>query len=284
LLEITGWRAHALWLDLPTGGVESDHFQVTVPPDVDITEAAIATASPKSIVDKRRSVNEDHSVHPDVKSSVHGFETRVHLYLPRAHDQSIACVWLRLRATRSAFVSGAVITSLVVCLILTFFWRNAHDIVNISEAAAAVLLLVPALIAGFLVRPTDHAMARRLLRFPRLVTTCVAAFPLIAASLLVAVSNTPAPEPILMRLTTGEPEAVADWKLVLGWELLAIAAFVATLLLAVSWIFPRQGRQTDPRPPAHPDAERLQMDAAGRPPDEQASRQPPAPRAPRAVP
>jgi hypothetical protein len=252
LVTFIGWRAYSPWLPRPQiGGAKSHHIQISVPANVEMTEAGLICVDPSDLLsamvgdgDATESAQTRRMV-----TSEPGFMRTSHLYVERAHAPMSGTVWVRLRASRAGFLPGAVLTALLVALVLTLCWRNAHDVGPAREAAAAVLLLVPALMAGWLVQPREHAMARRLLRVPRALTTIVAALPLMAATVLVAVADKSPPG--WVQFIVGDRRH-ADWKLTTSWFAFAVIAFVCAFLLALSWRLPRPPRRPGNSPPAHP--------------------------------
>ncbi len=252
LATAIGWRAYSPWLPRPhIGNARSHHIQVSLPTNVEMTEVGLVTVDPSDLLDAMVE-----SAPTDAKSearrtviSESGFMQTAHLYIEQAHAPMSGNVWIRLRASRAGFLPGAVLTALLVTVVLVLYWRNARDVGPERETAAAVLLLVPALMAGWLVQPREHAMARRLLRVPRGLTAVVAALPLMAAAVLVAVSdNTP---PGVVQFLVGDQREI-DWKLTTSWFLFALIALVCSILLAISWRYPRPPRTPGTSPPAQP--------------------------------
>ena len=249
-----GWRPYSPFLERPhIGDAESYHVQIAVPPDVEMTEAGLVTAPPAWALNTLFVGTRRPPKPPEDETSrrfepfARGFTQRAHLYVDQSHQHRIGFLWIRLRASRQGFLSGAVLTAMLVTAVLTLFAFRADAIVGQSEPAAALLLLVPALIAGFLVRSGEHAMSRRLLTGPRRLTTVLAALPLLASALLVAM---PADEPPpIVEFVAGDRSEASPVTEV-GWDVLATTSLVVTLLLVASWVWPRAGADDRRTPPA----------------------------------
>lgn len=246
VIELMDWTAYSPWLEHPhVGAAESFHVQIAVPPEVVMTGVGLLTADPALVpqVLARREPQAPEARRARLRAHelefAGGFAERRHLYVSQAHDHRIGVLAVQMRAAREGFLPGATLTAALVTTILVVYWRNSHDMLGQSEVAAAVLLLVPALIAGFLVRPGEHAMARRLLRAPRILTTILAAIPLSAAGVLVAVTDDDPELPGIVQFFAARPDPTADPKLTYGWLVLALAAGIITVLLAISWWLPR---------------------------------------------
>jgi hypothetical protein len=232
------------------GGAASHHIQFAVPTQLDLIDAQLLTVDPRagipSLIDGTTDdiapPPEWHGDDDPFHRKVGAGSERVHLYIENAAANRVGFVTMGVRAPRHGFLSGAVLVAWLVALILFFFWRNASDVLNRSEIAAAFLLIVPAMIAGFLVRPQEHAVTTRLLRVPRTLTTLVAAVPIGAAGLLAVVSE---PQPsMLAQLLFRSSAREADWKLTTGWMLMFVVALALALALSALWVFPRS--RSDP--------------------------------------
>lgn len=239
--SFAGWRAQLRVLDTPQiGGSESHHIQVSVPAGVELTEAGCRNSPPRLMLpsgsDKPDPPKPDGDPSQPFTSAI---SPRAHLYIPRAHEHRAGLLQVGLRAARHGLLWAALVTGVLVTLLLTLYTLKADEIVGQSETGAAVLLLVPAVLAGFLVRPGEHAMARTLLRGPRLITTGLGVLPLIAAATLVSTSTTRGDE--LLTRVFGNPESQAPSSLTDLWAILAALAFVLTVCLGASVVLPRRG-------------------------------------------
>jgi hypothetical protein len=248
-----GWRADARYLITPhVGSAESYHVQVAVPDGVELTQVAMRNDAPWTLIESLapeasplQPPPADPAVAERFQPQVARLATRAHLYVGRAYDHRAGVLWIALRATRHGFLAGAFVTSILASALLgTYVWR-ADAIVGETETAAAVLLLVPAIMATFLIGPGEHAMARHLLRGPRLVTAVVAVLPLLAAGGFVILPGERETS-LLARLRGLPPDTHASSALDILLWLLFVAALVLCLVLGGSWRLPRPHRRRTP--------------------------------------
>lgn len=224
-----GWRPESRVLDLPQlGGANSHHLQIAAPSGVELSEVRAPNGPPRLMLpgssglpDPRK---DPHQPHSEAASQ------RVHLYLPRAHEMRVGVLEVELRTSRHGLLTAALLTGIFVTLMLGVYAARAEEIVGQSDTGAAILLLVPALLAGFLVRPGEHEMARVLLRAPRFMTTALGILPLVAAGALVAAPN-PEERSGLAALLQVPASPLPGWLPTLWWTL-ATAAAILTLALA----------------------------------------------------
>jgi hypothetical protein len=95
-------------------------------------------------------------------------------------DRGFATVWFR-NEVPGTFMA-AVVVSIVTCLTL---WGARTRLAELDgEAAAAILLALPVLVASYLIRPGEHAFATRLLLGVRLLALLVGICALLVAGLL----------------------------------------------------------------------------------------------------
>jgi hypothetical protein len=140
-----------------------------------------------------------------------------------------------MRAERRGLLFGAWVAALLIAAMLTFFGLVTDPLIRQPSSSSSLLLLAPGLVAAYLLRPGEHAMARKLLRAPRLFLILEAAMTFAAAAVLVALYP-PTPKPGITPHASGA----------LKWTLrgLAISSIVWLVLLTVSLILPR-ARKTD---------------------------------------
>src|SRR5581483_2034278 len=92
------------------------------------------------------------------RASHRGFTRRAQLYFKSAHAVTSGGAFVGLRAERRGLVAGSVIASFLIAVTLGVFWRDA-DAVSRSSSATSLLLLAPGLVAAYLARPGEHALA-----------------------------------------------------------------------------------------------------------------------------
>lgn len=253
LQRFAGWRAQMRVLDTPqVGSAESHHIQISVPPGVELTEASCRNGPPRVMLpggETEQIVKGERDPYQPFAAAI---APHVHLYIPRAYEARAGLLEVGLRSARHSLLPAAIVTGLLVTALLALYTARADEIVGQSEPGAAILLLVPAVLAGFLVRPDEHAMARMLLRGPRLMTTALGILPLIAAATLVSALG--GEDGGLLGALFGVNAPNAPGALVLLWGLLAGAALVLTLGLIASMVLPQRRRKgtDDTKPPSAP--------------------------------
>ncbi len=154
-----GWLAETVSLSCPTAQwSRSFHIEMAAPAGLEITEARLYSGT-ASLSDR-----------------VSGPLNRVHLHLrdsaaPVAErtTQTEPYAVVYLRAQRSGFLLPAFLASLVTPVLLFFGSLRLPDLAREVEAAATLLLLGPGLLAVYLARPAEHALASRLLSGVRLL-------------------------------------------------------------------------------------------------------------------
>jgi hypothetical protein len=238
-LSLLAWSPSVLIAPVPLVGLaESYHVQITLPANVEFTEAGLTARRPSDLL--RAAVGGSASETTEAYRRFRGGAVRaVHLYEPRSHQVATGWTWFAMRAQRRGLLFGAWMASLLITAMLSFFGVVTDSVVRQPSSASSLLLLAPGLVAAYLLRPGEHAMARKLLRAPRFFLIMSTAMTFAAAAVLVALyPETP---------KAGEvPKASSD----LEWSLrgLAIAAVVWLACLTVSFILPRR-RKTDRRQP-----------------------------------
>jgi hypothetical protein len=181
------WPTQAVIRMPMIGGASSQHVQVLTPPNVELTSATLAGADPADtlhelIFHPTAAARADRFAH-----TVIGPANRAHLYRPDAHDVQVGVVQVDLRAERRGMLTASLVATFLVFAALTALAWGMLDgtLAGRSSAASSLVLIAPGLIAAFLVRAGEHAMARRLLRPSRLLLACCALTTFVAAVLLV---------------------------------------------------------------------------------------------------
>lgn len=166
--------------DLPIGWARSTHFEFLPPEDVRCVETVLATkqydpevGGPIEIA-RRRVVAGDSQ--PTVSVPIRDTVT------PVACRADVGTVSLRMRPRRSGtFMAIATVAFITTALLFVMAERLARlD----AESSSAIMLVLPALLAAFLARSGEHAIASRLLVGVRLLGLFVAALAIVAAVLI----------------------------------------------------------------------------------------------------
>jgi hypothetical protein len=204
LTNTLGWSPIELSVDSPyVRGAESYHMQVDAP-------SGLEARSIELLEDPAATVTASSSQSTVTRSSAH-------LYLTGVLTRTISlAVWVRLGVGRRGFISLALLSSLVTAGLLWAFWARAEELKQ-PGVAAAILLIVPAILATFSVRPQEHALAGRVLSGVR--------FLLLASALLAAAASA--------ALIEIRPDA---WSVKEAWLHYAWGASGVAGLLCISWL------------------------------------------------
>lgn len=90
------------------------------------------------------------------------------------------------------FLRGAMAATSTVAAILVVFALQFGTVVGDASAGAAVLLIVPAVFAYFLSRPSEHFLAGGFLRGLRRAIMTASVWPLLGAAIIASCGNSPA--------------------------------------------------------------------------------------------
>jgi hypothetical protein len=233
-----GWRAEVKYLALPqVGNAESFHLQIQAPERVEFTNAGVVHIPSTNVVKEygpkappyRALLGsaEPWSESDEVKKvAVEGVGKRKHIYIHGSHDHRSGLLYVCIRIVRHGFLRASVALAWLTTFLLALFAVRAKNILGEEQTAAALLLLVPVLIAGFLVAPGEHGMTRRLLRGPRFLTAVIGALALCAIALLLTIPKVPDP---------GSQRNVPE-ILVVIWIAEGVAALSVSLALTVSLV------------------------------------------------
>jgi hypothetical protein len=139
----------------------------------------------------------------------------------RVHDEprgTRGVVWVGLRLRSGGFLASSVIAAFLTVAVLTLGVVRADAVGRATESAAALLIGLPALLAGYLVRPGEHRLVGRVIGGIRrllagLVLLCVVAIGTLIGGM-------------------GEDARQVAWGILAGLALLAFGATLATWLRA----------------------------------------------------
>lgn len=244
-----GWQAETRYLIMPhVGNAETFHIQISAPEKVEFTEAGMRNGPPSDLVRSEfpsapalspaEAPDDPHDA-VGYQQFLGGISKRKHLYVEHAHAHRTGFVWVRFRVARHGFLTAAVAVACLTAIVLWLFGFRAEHVIGDSQTAAALLLLLPALIAGFLIAPGEHAMTRHLLRGPRLLTAVIGVLALTAAA-------------AMLTIPPSDPGA-APQLLVCIWKIEAVLATIVCILLGLSMWLPRPGERGKSSPPAQPE-------------------------------
>lgn len=205
-----GWSGYAFVVDTPYVGARTYHFEIHVPPGVELTRARLFVASRDRVG----------------RATVHGPRRDMHLYVPEGEDQRTGAVALDFRLGRAGFMTGAVVASGVVLVALVLFLLFAENIAQGgSSSAPSLLLALPGAIATYVLRVEEQSITSRLLVWARafLLISGLSAF---AAALRIGVAQ-PTPE-----------NPVSASALQWTWGGLAVVALIAFIGLLITRLAP----------------------------------------------
>lgn len=243
-----GWQAETRYLIMPhVGNAETFHVQISAPEKVEFTEAGMRNGPPSDLVKSELPGApalppveiDDPGDAAGYQQFLGGVSRRKHLYVEHAHTHRTGFVWVRFRVVRHGFLAAALAVAWLTAILLGVMGFRADHVVGDSQTAAALLLLLPALIAGFLIAPGEHAMTRHLLRGPRLLTAAIGVLALFATAAMLVI---PVPGS-----KTAPDLLTSIWKAEAG------VAILIGILLGFSMLLPRPGRRERSAPPAKPE-------------------------------
>ena len=179
----------------------SYHIEIAAPPELEISQALLqAPGCPTA--------------------GAGGGIGRTHLNVSGASGPGVLVVSFRTR--RAGFLRAALLTSVLTCALLFVGRTRLDNLASEVEAASTLLLIVPGLLAAYLSRPGEHALASALLVGVRAMVLVTGLCSIAAGLVLVA------------ELSTEDRE--------LWWAFLAYLSAGALILVALANLFPTRGR------------------------------------------
>jgi hypothetical protein len=191
-----GLTAARLVLELPAArSAGSFHCEIEAPPDLEITKAKIdrdvifqANLAGLDHKESRRKKRQAAALNRSLEPRDGGGIARAHLRLPRTDleigPRPTAIVWLRSR--RIGFLRPALVTCLLTSALLIAARQRLAVIEKEVEPASTLILIIPGLLAAYLSRPGEHALASSLLVGVRVMLALCGLCAVTAAALLLA--------------------------------------------------------------------------------------------------
>jgi hypothetical protein len=180
LPERLGLRATELAIVAPSvGWARSYHMQIEAPQDMVLTDVVLVR------------VERDPAVQP---TSAESYEARLsaesaQVYTTSTMKPAEHVVGVTMRVPIVGYLRAIWLTALATAAVLGIgYWqmdRVEAAVQQRADAAVALLLVAPSLLAAYLVRPGEHAIASRLLRPTRYAIAATGGLSYAAASLLV---------------------------------------------------------------------------------------------------
>jgi len=213
-------RSFKAWVISPLIRSGRYHFDVTAPPDFRLTQVKLF----------------DSKANKPAESS--GFRRRAQLYLDDVHDPRGAIAMFALRVSGRGVLGGALVAAMLALVAIVACMVLNEEIAEGAGSNAALLLVLPGIIATYVARSDQHGLTTRLLAIPRwvlLLGSGVAAY--YAAGVLALVG------PVREDLSPGAYETAVDHSgSLVFWLLLpaAIAALASVLIIGIGWICTRE--------------------------------------------
>jgi hypothetical protein len=223
LLQGLGWRCWPLQVNIGAEG-GSHHLEAIAPSGVDVV--GITAGLPSHDIDLQSALK------------TRGGSPRVHLAVPANHRYLAT---IHLRVSRPGWLTASWVASLVIAMVFVFGWFNlavffgqpSTGVNDVRSTAAQLSLAVLAVIATVLIRPGEHPLAARLLRFARA---------LIAVDVLAILLGT---GDLIAHNGSQEPRTL--------WMMLAMTTGAVTILLTLTRLLPRERDVPVPVYPANKD-------------------------------
>lgn len=233
-----GWKSARYHINLTEiGAAASYHVEVSLPPELELNEIGLlgehyeygwqGLPTPGKQRQLRDSASSDDVLDPD------GFFVRRAekdqlgtIYLRNPDTRRVGTAWVKVRARRHGFLSGAIVASILTTGILALYAFHASELVKSAAASSSseILLVLPAVLAAYIARPDDHVMTSYLLRGARYVLVLDGCLPVLAA---------------LRLLTLSQHDKHPAHTLLAALIPLTILSALSVLIFALSLVFPR---------------------------------------------
>jgi hypothetical protein len=167
IAESMSWRPTRI--NLPVPGVvaaASYHLDIAAPTELVIAQARLVTES-------RTALDEDPTP-----------TRQAHLATPLQPTNAEALI--DIAAPREGIIRASLLTSLLTAVVLTAGAFRLSELHSAREGVATVLVAVPAVVAAYVARPGEHALASRLLFGVRFAVLVSGALSFAASALLLA--------------------------------------------------------------------------------------------------
>lgn len=181
LRRAIGWGAHTERIDTPAVGLgRCFHLEVEAPEGAQVTRARLRTEPRARAGTERRARR-----YPDFPEAISDGRQRVHLHVsvPSSYTGH-ATVFMRPRP--STIVRAATLTAMLTTGLLTVVALRPTSFQTNLGAAAALLLIVPGGLSGYVARPREPHVATQMLLGLRLLALSCGLWAFSAAATLVA--------------------------------------------------------------------------------------------------
>jgi hypothetical protein len=192
LLRSLGWKSEQLFVSLnEIGASASYHVEIDVPKELEVNATGLYGTRYEFFGHDPQTLSE--ALLPyDIWQA--GSSTEGNIYVPEPRPgRRVGAVFVKLRARRPGFLRSALAASIVTALVLFTSVLSAGALLRAdrSEAAVALLLLIPTIMAAWVARSDEHAIATKMLVWARIALMVDAALPFAAALFLMAAPSNP---------------------------------------------------------------------------------------------
>lgn len=180
VLTSTGWRAERLTFETPAIALAASyHLEVLAVQDLAVVDAQMGFTTAEGLTPAEP---------PPDGEPLGPLTSDVHFNCSHVDPAYQGTVELVVAAERRGFVTGAALTGGLVALLLIGGAFHLESVASgqQSQVTAALLLLAPAVIAAFIVRPEEHRLASRMLLGVRLLMVANLASAVFAVALVAA--------------------------------------------------------------------------------------------------
>lgn len=171
-----GWVSKRATFELPAVGLGgSFHFEFACPEGTQIRRARLrAVKAPAG-----------HDLEQTARRAARDVD-RVHLYLGGLRQGASGSASVAIKPRSSTIIRGACIAAAVTAGLLAYGHRRADEFSSHADAAVALLLLGPALLAAYTARPGEHPATTSLVFGLRLLALLTAGCAIAGAALVIA--------------------------------------------------------------------------------------------------
>jgi len=232
-----GWRSQQFYVPLSEIGASSSyHVEIEVPSELLINSVNLIG---KSYCWFGELLNRERRA--DYLIQQVGSTSDGKIYIPKPiAGRRVGLAWVKLRARRAGFLTSALVASVITTTMLSLAALKAPDVLRDgkSDAGAAALLLAPTLLAAYIVRPGEHVITSKMLRWARYALVADGILPAFAVYFLITTQD----DSNLHKAAAASLHN-AD-KLKEQWLILAGISVIFLILFIVSNIAPRPYGET----------------------------------------
>jgi hypothetical protein len=168
LWRSVGWRSDHLTAEISElGASESNHVEVLIPEELQVNYVALK-GKRYGLANVDWPELPETLTEPNICQVEAARSGNVHLKeLP--YSRRVGHVLVGLRVHKTKFLTGAFFVSLFTTVTLWLLAEIAPDILksNVAETQIAGLLVIPSIVAAYIVRPGEHVLTARMLRAAR---------------------------------------------------------------------------------------------------------------------